>query len=371
MLQIRKRLFIVLLILLFPLQGIPQSGILSRKDLLVKVRGVLSSMYNYDFDQAKTKLDKIKSEIPDHPAVTFLEALVMYWEDYPLTLESKNTNDFLRLMEETIQKAESLNQKDPDNLESIFFSLFGKAFYVMFWADNGKPGKVFPYLNSMYHYTIKGMEIKDKFTEFYFSTGLYNFYIEAYPEKHPIYRPISRLFKHGNREEGLKDLQYCAENATYLRVEAKYFLSLLYLGYEDNPKKASEFAADLYREFPKNIGYMGNYAYTLLFDKKFSVAEIIIQNLAQNSDQFSQLQAHIFNGYLLEKYKNDFAFATKEYEEGLKLAGKFGENVNSFKAMAWMGLGRQYKREGDINEASKYFKWAKNISSYDYLIDDK
>jgi len=60
--------------------------------------------------------------------------------------------------------------------------LFGRAFKAMFWADNGKSGKVVPDLRTMYKRTKEGFELKDRFVEFYFSTGLYNYYIEAYPE---------------------------------------------------------------------------------------------------------------------------------------------------------------------------------------------
>jgi hypothetical protein len=368
---IRKIYFILVLIALQTVQAFSQNVLLKRNDLLPEIREILSLTYGFDFTLARKKLADIQKEIPEHPATTFLEALIIYWENYPLTLQNKNSSAFLKLMEETSLKAESMVEKNPDDLEGIFFALYSRAFYIMFWSDNGKPFKVFPYLNFLYKQTIKGMERKFEFVEFYFSSGLYNYYIEAYPDKHPVYKPVKILFRNGNKTEGLQELGYCAENAVYLRIEAKYFLSLLYLGYENNPKKASEIAAELYKEFPKNICYIGNYANTLLFDKKYSIAEIIIQNMAKNTDTFSLLQRHIHYGYLLEKYKKDYTGSLQEYQSGLELTEEFGENANLYKALAWMGIGRDFKRKGNMAEASRYFKLARTVSSYNYVINDQ
>jgi hypothetical protein len=371
MILFRKIYIIPVLLVFFTMQAFTQEGLLKRNDLLPDIREILSLTYNFEFARAKIKLAEVQKEIPEHAATPFLKALLIYWENYPLTLQNKNSADFLRLMEETSMKAEKMVEKNPDDSEGIFFALYSSAFYIMYWSDNGKPYKVYPYLNFLYRQTIKGMEKKNEFVEFYFSSGLYNYYIEAYPDKHPAYKPVRILFKKGSKAEGLKELDYCAENAVYLRVEAKYFLSLLYLSYENNPKKASELAAELYKEFPKNICYAGNYANTLLFDKKYSIAEIIIQNIAKNTDSYSLCQSHILNGYLLEKYKTDYIGSVKEYQTGLELAKAFGDNANIFRAIAWMGIGRNFGRQGDKSEASRYFKLARNIISYDYVIEDQ
>jgi tetratricopeptide (TPR) repeat protein len=348
-----------------------QDGLLKRQDVLNNIREVLFCIYSYDFGKARDKLQIVRKEIQDHPVTPFMDALILYWEYYPLMPGTAESDDFINLMEQAIDMAEKNVELHPGDPEANFFSLFGKAFYSMYWADNGKPGKVFPYMSSMYRQTIAGMKMKDQFTEFYFTSGLYNYYIDAYPEKHPVYKPVSRLFNRGNKEQGLKELEYCAENATYLRVEARYFLCLLYLSYENDPRKASEYAASLYQEFPKNTCYIGNYAFILLLDKKFPVAEVVIRNLEKNTDSFSRMQVHILNGYLHEKYERDYPSSIQEYELGLQASEEFGDVVHSFRAMALMGIGRHFQREGNTRKADRYFRQAKNITAYDYLLNDK
>ena len=371
MIWYKKIGFILIPAIFLSFQGNAQSGLLDKQALLPVVRQALSMTYNFKFDLARENLKVIRKEIPDHPATTFLEALILYWENYPLTINNPEASRFLNLMEETSTKAEKMVENNRDDSEGLFFALFSRAFIIMYWSDNGKASKAFSYLNHMYNQMLKGMEKKDEFTEFYFSSGLYNYYIEAYPDKHPVFKPVKILFKSGNKAQGLRELEYCAANSVYLRVESKYFLSLIYSSYENNIRKASEYAASLYREFPNNPCYSGNYAETLLFDKKYQMAEVVLANLSRIKSPFAGLQTHVLNGYLLDKYYNDQEAAFHEFNKGLRLTDQFGEMASRYKVIAWMGLGRYYRKQGNSEEASKYFKMARNESSYEYLVEDK
>ena len=371
MLCVRKYIIIGIILFILPSHISSQNKLLIREDLLAAANQVLSLTYNNEFNKAKELLVKIKKEIPDHPATPFLGALIIYWEFYPLTPENTNSESFIRLMEETSSKAHSMVEKDEDDLEGIFFSLFSRAFYIMYWSDNGRPSKAFPFLNYLYKQTMKGIERKEEFVEFYFSSGLYKYYIEAYPEKYPIYKRIKFLFRQGNKKEGLEELAFCAENAVYLRVEARFFLSMIYLGYENNTLKAYEYAELLYNEFPNNPSYIENYAKTLLYKKDYAKAEIIINRLFEKNNTYCKLQAHILNGYLLEKYKKNLTEAYNEYQKGEDLTGSYGQFATNYKALAWMGIGRYHKHKGNLSLAAKYFKMAKNISPYGYIVDDK
>ena len=371
MLWVRKYILIIAVLFILPYHVSSQNKLLIREDLLTVVKQVLILTYNNEFDKAKELLVRVQKEMPDHPATPFLEALIIYWEFYPLTLENTNSDSFIRLMEETSSKAHSMVEKDEDDLEGIFFSLFSRAFYIMYWSDNGKPSKAFPHLNYLYKQTMKGIERKEEFVEFYFSSGLYKYYIEAYPEKYPIYKRIKFLFRQGNKKEGLEDLAYCAENAVYLRVEARFFLSMIFLGYENNTLKATEYAELLYKEFPNNPSYIENYAKALLFNKDYEKAESIINKLFEKNNTYCKLQAHILNGYLLEKYKNNLTAAYNEYQNGEALTESYGQFATNYKALAWMGIGRYHKYKGNLSLAAKYFKMAKNTSPYGYIVDDK
>ena len=362
-------LFNLSIVLLLNVSG--QELILNREDILTEVKSGLRSIYNYQFDNARKSLEFIQKHAPDHPAGIFFESLIIYWENYPLTLDNPNTPRFLSLVEETYKKAEEMQIHDPDNPEGIFFDLFGRAFYVMFWSDIGKPGKVYPYLNLLYRQTVKGFELQKEFNEFSFTTGLYNYYIVKYPENHPAYRAVALLFRKGDKEYGITRLKFCSQNCVYLRVEANYYLSLINLKFENNYQKASEYASDLYREFPNNPLYTALYAEVLMLTGKYQIAEVLIRNLERSNNPYASMNGYILRGYYLEKYENQYTEAFIEYQKGLEMSKSFSDMSKYETARAYMGIARYHQRNKNNSESSKNFKAARNITSYGYILNDK
>lgn len=366
-----RRILTLLAFISISYTGKTQVPLLEHPDLLEKIKSGLHYTYSTDFDKTRTILSGLNKEIPGHPVIYFMDALLIYWENYPLTPEHPLSESFIEKLEQTTARGKSMLEKDSSSLEGLFFDLFARALYSEYWADNGKPGKVFPYLNSMYHQTLKGMTLQDRFKEFYFTSGLYNYYMEAYPEKHPAYKPIKVLFKAGNKEKGLEMLIHCAENSIYVKNEARSFLSFIYMNYESDPAKASEYAADLYREFPRNPLYAGKYAEILIFNKKYPVAEIIVNNLRGLPGEFAKMEYHLYKGILDEKYRGNSQSAFTEYQKALELASGYGKAGDTFNAICWMGLGRYYHAKKDHATANKYFRMAQNATSYEYVLNDK
>jgi tetratricopeptide (TPR) repeat protein len=179
------------------------------------------------------------------------------------------------------------------------------------------------------------------------------------------------LFKSGDRKLGIEQLAYCAENAVFLRVEAKFFLSLLYLNYESDLSSASEHAAKLYREFPMNSYYVGKYLEILLYNKKFFIAPVIIEKLKNWKDPFSQMQYYLYHAYYLEKSEKNFEKAKDEYMKALEISEQFGYYTRPYNAVAYMGLSRFYSRKGNASLANRFFRQAKSCTSYAYILADR
>ena len=169
----------------------------------------------------------------------------------------------------------------------------------------------------------------------------------------------------------MDQLKYCANHAIFLRVEAKFFVSLLYLNYENDLKSASNFASQLYREFSNNPFYTGKYLEILLYDQKYFFAPVLLGKLRKMNDPFADMQYHLFQGMYLEKSENRLASAKKEYQKALDLSVQYGDFTEHYNAIAYMGLGRINKKEGNNSQAEKYFRLARNVSVYDYVIEDK
>lgn len=348
-----------------------QTNLLENPVLLGHVKKGLDAIYSFDFEEGERQIQEVSKYTTDHPALYFLKGFEIYWKYFPLTPDSEKAPEFIEMMEECIRISRDRLDKNENDLEAIFFDLFGRSFYVMFWADNGKPAKVFPHLNILYRHTVEGFDLMHVFNEFYFTTGLYNYYIEAYPEKHPAYKPIVALFQDGDKVKGLEELKYCANHAVFLRVEAKLFLSLLYMNYENNPDSASVYAAELYNEFPENPYYAGNYLEILIYNKKYFFAPIILDRLKNDDNEFSRMQYNLFMAMYLEKYEMKYAESKKLYDIAVELSLRYGYFADHYTAMAYMGLGRYYARKGNDSKANKYFRDAGKNTAYDYVLLDR
>jgi len=346
-----------------------QSGYLSKPELMAMADSCLEHTYNFSFTEARAYQQKLKQLSPHHPAPFFLEALILYWEEFPLTPEKESSDRFIELMDGCVKQAENMLSDEKLYLEGVFFELFGRAFQAMFWADNGKSGKVIPDLGPMYGQTKEGFLLKDQFIEFYFSTGLYNYYIEAYPEAHPIYTPVLSLMHEGDRELGLRQLNYAIENTTFLKVESLLFMSLIQLNYEQDLNTAALYAERLHRSYPHNIYYQGLLAIIQLHRKHYHRAEEILVIMEGQNDDYSKMIMAIVRASISENGGNG-KNAEKLYLSTIELAESIGSFADLFQAAGYMGLSRLYEDRGMKTEAKKYTRKAEIHTNYKFILGE-
>lgn len=357
------------ILILFTSPAFAQQNILDDPEIQESVKKCLYATYGYAFEEALGIQAMLQEKMPHHPAPYFLKALIIYWKNFPLLPEDPNTEQFVSLMDHSIDLAGRILEKEPDHLEGIFFDLHARAFKAMFWADNGKPGKVLFDINNMYRQTLAGIDLKEKFNEFYFSSGLYNYYIEAYVELHPAYKPIIAFFRDGNKKLGLKELKHAAETTTYIKYESILFLSLLYLNYEKEKVKALDYAALLYNNFPKNIYYTGQYLILLLYNSKYTVASVLNEQVDFNKSEFHRLIFLMTKGFLYENQLKDLKSAEQYYLLAISKAKTFGPIADLYAAISYAGLSRIAEKQENSSEARRYQRQSRQYSGFEFILD--
>ena len=65
-----------------------------------------------------------------------------------------------------------------------------------------------------------GFDLMHKNPEFYYTTGLYNYYREQYPESHPGYKTVVWVLAGGDKEKGLQLLHKASKEALFTKTEA-------------------------------------------------------------------------------------------------------------------------------------------------------
>ena len=366
-----KQLLITVTGLLCWIQADAQVSYLDRPDLLEKVENCLQHTYGFSFGEARNIQMELSSSTPGHPAPLFLEALIVYWENFPLVPSKEASTQFIELMDRTIELSKELREDSSTYTEGVFFDLFGRAFQAMFWADNGKSGKVIPDLRNMYRYTKKGFELQDFFVEFYFSTGLYNYYIEAYPEAHPGYKPLIAFMHKGDRELGLEQLNHAINHAVFLKVEAILFMSLIQLKYETDLNSAAIYAERLVQDYPGNIFYQGHLITILLYQHRYDHARELLLETADQVDPYSEMVQTFAAAFLAEKESGEENLANKKYMDTIELADSFGPIADIYKAMGYMGLSRLFENKGLDKESEDYARKASRFTTYAFILDEQ
>jgi hypothetical protein len=366
----KKLAFLVMVVCCGP-DNVAQSTYLNRPDLLELADSCLKHAYNFSFERALQYQSELKGKSQGHPVPDFLEALIIYWQHFPLTPADETSDRFIELMDRSIALAEAMIENEHTRVEGIFFDLFGRAFKAMYWADNGKPGRVIPDLRTMYKHTLEGFELKDDLSEFYFSTGLYNYYIEAYPEAHPVYKPLVSFMQPGDRVLGLIQLNHAVYHTTYLRVEALLFMSIIELNYENDLNTAALYAEQLQREYPRNIYYQGLFITILLHQHRYDRVRKVLDQMTGQDDTYSEMIRQLAGAFFSEKISGDDASAGRKYQRTVDLADAFGPIADTFKAMGYMGLSRVYGQKGLTVEARRYARKASNYTVDSFILDEK
>jgi hypothetical protein len=370
--SIRFKIFIKCIILAVCLSSVVvDAQILKDTASLNLLKKGIDYVYNFQFDKADEIYIKLKKSYPEHPVIYLFKGMITYWENYPLLPTSSAHISYEEDLRSCIELSEKKNS--PDNAtEYLLADLCARGLLLLFYADNDLSMEVFPLATGTYQYIRRSFDITSAYNDFYFFTGLYNYYREAYPEAYPIYRTLSFLFPKGDKVKGLKELKKAAENSIVLKAESYFFLSIIFLSFENNYQQALYYSKSLHELYPSNLEYLADYIKNLLLVKQYDEAESqILSSGSKISNTYYQAELTIFNGILLEKKYNDFNQARQNYLKGARDISLFGDYGNEFAAYAYFGLSRISEFNGDKQYRKMYHKQAMKLADNKKIDFDK
>ena len=321
-------------------------------------------IYNWKYDKARVVVQQLSGSYSGHPVLHLLNGMITYWENYPLTPSSPASDSYVNDMRSCIRLCEEL-QNQEYYPEYLMVNLGARGMLLMYYADNDLSEMVSPLAKSTYHYLRQSFDYTSFFSDFYFFTGLYNYYREAYPDAHPIYKMLAFLFPKGDIVRGLSELQMAAQNSVMLRAESLFFLSLIYTNFEYDYQEAYVSSKSLHELYPANLQYLAGYIKISLLAKKYNEAEALIRSsFTEKSNSYFEAQLLILNGILQEKEYHNNIEAKKLYNKGIADISGFGYYGNEFAAYAYFGLSRIFDSEGDKRNRKMYRKRALDLTDY-------
>lgn len=321
-------------------------------------------VYDFQFNKAEKVSAELGKKYPGHPLTYLFKGMMTYWENYPLITTSAARESF----EEDMRKCMELcdKYKNPSaEPEILLVNLCARGFLLLFYTDNDLSFDVFPIATSTYQYIRRSFDFTSNYSDFYFFTGVYNYYREAYPEAHPIYKTLAFLFPKGSKVKGLDDLKIVANNSIILKAESYSFLTEIFLSFENNFQQATFYSKSLHNIYPDNPEYLGNYIKNLLLIKLYDEAEKEIESSkAYLKNTFFQTQVTIFNGILQEKKYHNIIQAQKFYIKGIKDISVFRSYGEEYAAYAYFGLSRISEINGENDNEKTYRKLALKLADF-------
>ena len=335
------------------------------------IRKGIDYTYNLQFSEAKKNADEMIRLYPDHPVNHLIKGILIYWENYPIIPNSSAGNSF----EETLQKCIVLceeNKNTKREAEILLANLSARGMLLLFYSDNNQTRKVIGLASGTYRLIRRSFSYTSVSPDFYFFTGLYNYYREVYPQFHPIYKPIASLFPRGNKEEGLKDLEISAHKSLFLKADSYSFLCWIYLNFEKDFPGSINYIKTLSELYPANKSFSMTYLENLLKMKQYDQAEHLMQSVTVNmKNPYMLAQIDIMNGMLQElKYRN-YSQARADYNSGIIKLSDFGAYANQFTAFGYYGISRICSAEGDQQGMRKNLRKAKDLSENEGIVSEK
>lgn len=361
-----KRIIIPVLILCLYLPGIfSHAQILRNAENMAMIKAGVDHIYNFEFDEARNVYDNLSKLYPEHPVTHMFRGLMTYWENYPLLPGSTGRQSFEDDLYACMEQSET-STGNQEEAEYEMLNLSARGMLLLFFADNEISMEVFSVASGTYKHVKRAFDFKTTYADFYFITGLYNYYREAYPEAHPIYKPIAFFFPKGDKETGLKELNIAARQAIFLKAEAYSFLSGIYISFENDFQQAFQYSKTLHELYPRNTQYLAVFIKNLLLIKRYDEAERIISESRKSyRNPYLMAQLNILQGIVLEKRYGNLSLAKTYYLSGLREAEPFGIYAGEYNAYAYFGLSRISAAGHDEKMAKDYRKLALDASDYE------
>lgn len=332
----------------------------------------IKQIYSINFSDAEVTFRKLMADYPGHPSGRFFLAMIDWWRIL-LDLDVETYDElFFQKIEDVIYNCEQILEKDPNNIDALFFKGGAIGFrgrlraYRESWlkaADDGR--EALPIVEQA---SILDPENRDVQLGF----GIYNYYADVIPDRYPLLKPLMIFFPDGNREKGIEQLTNTALRGKYAKYEARYFLMTLYYTYENNPYKAEEFANMLVSDFPNNPIFekwqgrisakRGDYfSGSKIFTSIMSKAE---KNLPGYNTKKTKREASYYIG-LQHRNTNQLDSARHFFEMCADISKEIDKKEESgFWVNAYLYLGKINDQLGNRDKAVEYYEKLLEMREY-------
>lgn len=342
-----------------------QYRILEDKNAVHKVHQAIDSIYNLNFSAADIIIEDLEENLADYPGILLLNAFYVNWKYRPIKKEHESYQLFESYLQKGVEQCELMLKEDDDNMEASFFLMACHAYLAELYVNNGQNFKALGEAKSAYKYIKIGFDHTDENPEFFFSSGIYNYYREKYPEENPFYKSFLWFFRSGDMEKGIDMLKTGSKRSVFTQAECFTYLFHIYLRYEDNPFSAYYYSTLLKDKYPNNLHYLSNYIENSIRLERYDDLILCINRLRDGDKKYYNYLGEIYYGMYLENYKNEPVLALQHYKMADALGDKDKIRIPHYDSMLYLGLGRINKSKGNADLGNQYLKKSVKVAEYE------
>jgi len=334
-------------------------------------RGI-KEIYNIQFEEAEKTFRKIIADFPEHSSGRFFLAMIDWWK-IMLNPDNESYDDiFFQKLEDVIYQCDEILDKDPKNIDALFFKGGAVGFRGRLRAFRESWIKAADDAREALPIVQKASELDPNNVDVQLGFGIYNYYAAVIPEEYPIIKPLMIFFPSGDKEKGINQLNNTAMKGKFAKYEARYFLMTLYFNYEDNPYKAAEYASMLNSDFPNNPVFQRWTGRIEARRGDYAAASKIFKNILAKSGQGvrgfgeDKIEREAYY-YVAYDYRNQGELDSAEYffKKCTEVSNKIDkENQSGFLINSYLYLGMINDIWGKRKEAEKYYNRLLEMREY-------
>jgi hypothetical protein len=323
----------------------------------------LNHLYQYNFKEASEDFKALKSAHPKHPAAYLLTAMQYEQQYFPLKDHPAQSKAYLAFLEIAYNLAQETYEKNPNDLEASFFCTASLGFLAAYEADNQNFMKAVSHARKAYAFMKIGIKNTDRQPEFLYSSGIYNYYRVAYPDLHPVIKPLMFFFEDGNKRTGLSMLEAGTRKTIFVRNESLFYYSYVFNKYEGTPHRGLPYNTQLIQQFPNNHWYILQRAELLTLSGQYDAAGPFLDQLEKINSPYFKGAAQVFRGMREEFFTKKYSVAEAFYAKslGYPWEERFTKDI---RGLALLGISRLEHRKGNKSKATEFARKAADFVEY-------
>ena len=330
------------------------------------IRLGMNYYYNFEFDKALACFDRIITQHPRNPIGYFFQAETYWWmtlnkEDDPML-----NDKFREAARWAVSLAQRLLKENPDDIEALFILGICHSRIGMLLGRMGDKSAAASQIMKGRSYIQKALQKDPSLFDCYGPLGIYDYYVATQSN---VVRLFSALFYQlwGSREEGIKKLELASQKGIYSRYEAKFYLALFYLKFEQRYQEAERLLTELHQKYPNNFSFYGMLAYTKLKLKHFHQAISMYQEILQKAQEQNIYGKEGLDTTLY--FYSEALRRAERYEESLKVLRQIiesnREKNNWLLVYGHLDSGRCYDMLGQREKAIAEYGEVLRLKSYE------